>query len=501
MKKPFKRKRIIEIYFVLYLMALILILPSGKDDDNGSGDAPGTGIIDFPYSLKPVSNVLNAKILISRDTMAILNIDSINTIYYTGEVEDIDFEFVVEDLSINSELRISEYKAESNKYFKIKEDRRRQAAVFTWLPPTSDPRDKTFMVTVNAKIKPKTAGEVPEDIVISTDFSINVDFVTPHDIRREMTGDFYVDDIPGYPGQEEAIGQVQIPQVRMNTGDLSIFPGHNIINSLAGEEWSNHLIVTGIDLQREMRGEPRLIVEHSDESNGGNARFQITPDNGIIISGTAPDYGSNKIRMVITRYDGKTVETEFPVVLKMIGTPEMPKVMYPEITYIIDPMMPALTTGNSYSLLKTSGGREISKAIGSQKIRFTPAHSDTGTSVYVERYINNRSADKTRKCRIIGNPAPTITYVQKISDTEVKIGTFSRGFIDGRQNITEKLILTGNAEYYSLSGQLVINNRKHTYEQSFMINPKDDSKPFTFTVQAVSVEGKKSESKEGGSGR
>ena len=486
MRKPFKRKRIIEIYFVLYLMALILILPGHKDDGGVVDDTSSSNIFDYPYSLKPISNILNAKVLITPDTVEILSMDSINTIYYTGDIDKIDFEFFIKDLSINNQMRLGISKKSSNKYFRIREDLKRQAAIFSWMPPTNDPTDKTYLVTVNAKIKGNNKAE--EEVMISTEFSINVDFLTLEDMAKTVT---LAADNPINSIDMEYIKSLAQRQ-SMNTGELIIIPGHEVINTLAAERWTNLLYLNGIDLSSELKKKPEISIEHSDNENGGSATLTLTKDNSIIVEGVAPDYGSNKIKVVVTRYDGKRVETEFPIILRSIGNPKIPKIMYPEITYIIDPKMPALTSLNSYCLLKNNKGNILKKVMGKDKIRFSPSDSDTNTSIYLERYINNRLSDQTHKCKIIGRPSPKITYMQKINKNEYKISTYSIGYYRGRENEVEKLMLTGNADYYPLAGSMQINKKEHSYEQYFMIIPKDKNKPFTFTVQAVSIDGKKS---------
>jgi hypothetical protein len=153
--------------------------------------------------------------------------------------------------------------------------------------------------------------------------------------------------------------------------------------------------------------------------------------------------------------------------------------------------MPVISNTNSICILRNTKGQELVKGFGSN-LRFTPSRNDTGQYVYLERYINKRLIDKSKKVRISGNPPPKIS-IRKTSSKEVTIATFSLGLYNGRENIVEKLLIEGNAQYYSISGHNRDDSRNHTYEHHFMVTPKDKSKPFTFTIQAVSVEGKKSE--------
>jgi hypothetical protein len=488
MSKPFKKKKGVEIYFVLYLMALMLIIPT-KNNTDTDDTANNTNVFQFPFSLKPVGTVLNAKILLSGDSTKILSIDSLNTIYYTGEVSDIDFDFIVKDLSVNQQLVLSINKKSSTRYFKITEDRAHKAAVFYWQPPTNDPRDKTYLVVVKARVKPKNKKYGEEYITITTEFSLNIDFVTQSDLDFANSGLDSNEQNLSFGTQN--IGWLDFPKV--NTGELFIFPGNVVIETLSGEKWANQLMITGIDLQTELKRKPEISIEHSDAGNGGSADYEISKDNTILIRGVAPDYGSNKIRFSITRNDGRKTETEFAVVLKNIGNAKLPLTMFPGIEYKIDPQLPALSTQNAYSILKKQKGDIVQQIMGGKKIVFIPETRDTGEYVYLERYLNEKLYDKSQRVRIMPNPYPRISYIQSVGDDKVKVLTYSFGKTDGRDNVVTDLIITGNADYYPLSGQMKSQN--YTCEQQFMIQRSNKSKPFTFTVSAKNAEGKKSEIK------
>lgn len=489
MIKPFKRKRIIEVYFVLYLMAIILILPPQKIDNIDREGAKTMNVYQFPFSLKPVNTVLNAKILYNNDSLQLISLDSINTIYYTGDIEDIEFEFMVNDLSINQELLLNTRNKTKTKLFSISEDKKRQAAIFKWTPQLNHPQDRTYLVKVKAKIKPKFDAENPnsQDIItINTEFSINVDFVS----KNEFADITLYQDSTDIQDLQNTITRYINQNPAVNTGDLFILPGKPVISTLAGESWINELLINGIDISNELKTAPKISIAHSDEGNGGIAKLTVMKDNSLVIEGIAPDYGSNKVTVTLTRIDGKQSQTSFNVLLESIGNPILPKTMLPEIKYTLDPQLPALSSQNSYSLLINSSGKELDKQIGGRKFIYSPSWNDTGTYVYIERYLNNRRYDRSSKSTIIANPKPKILYVQKISEKKVKISTFSEGIFRGRENIVDKLIIEGNASYYPLSGEM--RSKNNSYEQFFILTPKNKSKTFSFKVRAVNIQGHKS---------
>ena len=96
-----RKRRLVEIYFILYLSALLFLLPDGKKDDV---DSIGTGIQIYQpsFNLIPEKNTLICRVVLDSAGPRIMYLDSVNTIFYTGDVEDVNFEFTVEDQTINS---------------------------------------------------------------------------------------------------------------------------------------------------------------------------------------------------------------------------------------------------------------------------------------------------------------------------------------------------------------------------------------------------------------
>ena len=95
------KKRVIDIYFVLYLAALIFLLP-GPQNNNEPQNASNNSVPEQALMLYPEKTTLICTVLPSDSGNKIISLDSINTIYYTSFVNDINFEFIVEDQSIGS---------------------------------------------------------------------------------------------------------------------------------------------------------------------------------------------------------------------------------------------------------------------------------------------------------------------------------------------------------------------------------------------------------------
>ncbi|MFA5512498.1 MAG: hypothetical protein WC313_08605, partial [Candidatus Kapaibacterium sp.] len=79
-----RKKRFVEIYFILYLAALVLLIPGKRDNELADEDEKSRpGIYQIPFSLKPEKNSLTASLRLDSNGITMISIDSVNTIYYT----------------------------------------------------------------------------------------------------------------------------------------------------------------------------------------------------------------------------------------------------------------------------------------------------------------------------------------------------------------------------------------------------------------------------------
>ena len=105
-QKKYNKRHKIEVYFILYLAALILLLPEDqkKSDLNNQGH---NQITNNSY-LQVEKSVLNCKISLKGGKLIVADIDSINNILLFGDVYSINYNF--------------EFENQNQKYSKISND-------------------------------------------------------------------------------------------------------------------------------------------------------------------------------------------------------------------------------------------------------------------------------------------------------------------------------------------------------------------------------------------
>ena len=95
--KSNNKKRTVEIYFILYLAALVLLISKTNRNNDIGNDNIQHKNFDLPFILKAEKPMLTCKVWIDSLGQQCYELDSINYIWNAGEVEDIRYDFVVED--------------------------------------------------------------------------------------------------------------------------------------------------------------------------------------------------------------------------------------------------------------------------------------------------------------------------------------------------------------------------------------------------------------------
>ena len=133
-------------------------MPDKRDAKNNDNNNSATAI-DAGFSLICERGALFCKLKVDSLGLEVLSLDSTNTIYWTGEVKDVKFEFIVEDQTLRQNLTLNVENKPSTKYFQIKENRETHSASFNWIPPALERNNKTYVVRVIATATPKESNE------------------------------------------------------------------------------------------------------------------------------------------------------------------------------------------------------------------------------------------------------------------------------------------------------------------------------------------------------
>lgn len=482
-----RRRRTVEIYFILYLAALIFLLPD-KNEKAPDNDKD-TKVFQLPFSLQPEKAALICKMVMDSSGPVVISLDSTNTIFYGGNVKDVEFEFTVIDESIRGSLELTSDKPQTRN-FRMEELPEKQAASFFWSPPQNINSNKTYIVKVKAVAK--TNDKEPNNdlsannLTYRTQFSLNVLFVN-------RTGSDSGSDAAiaaNIPNSKIPFGNI-FNLNAVPAGDFSLWVSNPKVEEIASGIWTNVIYANNINLNRDILKGPDVTVRLEREGSGGSAQLQARKDGELVLTGKVPNYGSMNVEVKVTRKrdsEGlmREFKTSFKVQPRMIQQAKYDKFMYPDITYEINPNLPIMGKPTKALLRDDNIIRAQSQG---QRFSFTPDEQDIDKYLLFERYVDTMMLDRN-KIKIMDYPDPEIVNMVDLNGDTVQVITRSFGLFRKEYNEVTNFILEGNARFKDIRGYIRYNSKDNTIIQYFVFTPKDSNKPFRFTIRAVDKRGK-----------
>lgn len=489
-RKLIKKRGPVEIYFILYLAALVMILPDIKDNVEGKDNLFDEGSVTF--HLNPVKPSLTCRLFIDSTGVRISEFDAENTIHYSGNVKNVQMEFTITDEETSNSVMLETDKDYETSDFNLYHNPENNLVKFYWKPPIYERRNKNYIVKITAKANP-------------VDFTDSITAITPTSEqpmiikRSQFRLAVYVnragtvvyvpggDDLAKGTGGRDSIRQSPSLEREFLIGDMSLYPVYSPLRVIANQQWENRIIVIGLNPQRDLSELPEITV------TGGEAYISGISPNEIKLSGTTPSSGRMNVKIKLKRkYDMKEVSADFSVVPEPLFKPEYDAEMYPGNPYTIDPKLPALIGQDVKAVIMLDNRTLVTSRHGS-KFEFSPDISDTGKIVSLERFVNNKRIGQTYPIKILPFPAPSIININEKSAKIITIETICYGIVRGEKNIISDIEIIGNAKWQEYFPNIISEAAKSSYKQFFMLTPLKDDQPFRFRVRAVDKRGKKSD--------
>ncbi len=478
-----RKKRIIEIYFVLYLAALILLIP-GKEQNDKTKNENNNNIFQIPFSLKAEKTSLNAYYKI--DSLGIKTIikDTVNNIFYTGNVSDVNYSITIKDISSNQNYKIIE---PNNNYniFNYEKNNKDNSLIFRWKPDLKERKSKSYNITITAKAKSldsNSYGKIVED-KIQFAVNLNIDLEDFKNIEKlDLDNSNIKTNIELVPNER-----------------VILLPRDEVINVISSSQWENEINIIGLSPKKDLRKQPEIeIIRVPNDKIGGSAYISGVKENSLIIKGEAPYFGTMSVKVKLIRHsDGFMASKSFQVKTILMEEPQVPEVIYPGISYKLEPKIPISSSKSSYTELKDKDGIVYAKSTGNNSIYFTPNFADTGKILFLERYIDNNLIGQRYRIRINNFPNPEIYRISEIGNKKIRVYTNAYGLYNKNPNYIKSIeIIEGNAKVREIIGaQSNPDTQNYIYKQVFEIIPSDNSKQFYFKIRAVAENGQKSEIK------
>ncbi len=496
MNKLKRKRRIVEIYFILYLAALVFILP---DTSFRPGDGNGnhtTGDFEKGFILIPEKTSLTCKVAIEPNGYRIVGLDSINTIFYTGDFEDVRFEFILQEEEVEHRFTLQSGRTQGSKFFRVIEVPEKKAVQFFWNPKEIEKLNTKYLVRVVATAKSRKSGVMPfeEQYTYQAETKFSLLVVIVNAITGEQSVAQSIDDLR----QEQLKNMMNLSNTNgfIGLGKIMLSPSINSITSVAFQQWTNTIYAYNVNLLTDV-SELKVNFYPDPKNNGGDAKIEEIKPEYLVVKGKAPSFGRLNVEIFLKRKaDGQEARTSFSVIPQQIEKPVFKQFIYPGQTDTIDPRLPII--GSEVKAVIRDGETIRAFSYGGMPIIFTPDLADTGKKLILERFIDNKPYGQSYFIYVIDFPEPRIYDAVIRPQREVELVVHSFGFINRERNEVVQLELDGNVSerWLDLRGRIQDVAANPPYRvQHFLLKPKNPQKPFVFNVVAIDKLGRKSKAR------
>ena len=452
MKKKIKKikKTKVEIYFILYLAALILLLPDGKHENKEVANNQGVII-----SLTPEKTVLNLRLLKNNGINNIIKFDSINRIYFDGVYDNIDFTYTISDVNRGETVEINELN-NSKELFQITEDFQKKLIFFKWNPDFNFDYNSTYLVKLQAIIEKSGKSNTA-----NTQFTLNTLFL------NQVTNNTDLADNQSDSEQFDSSFFNTAISIPTNLSDMDAKVSRNPIITYADNEWVNYVRIYNISSIDDLYGPPKVIIQ-GDSLLGGTAKFETSEGNNFTFSGMSPTYDTMKVTVKVRR---KADDSEFSFDFLVIPTPrtapDIPNEMYIGESYQINTRLESNTNIDSYSIIKAGN---FEKKYTNNIITFTPEVAMLDANVVLTRYVEKKKLD-SYTISLKKKPKPVVENIE-IKDNKIIIKTKSFS-LQRNQNYIINVKNSANLNFNDVIGKSYYddNHQFQTFESERLKSP------------------------------
>lgn len=467
---PIRRRKVsVELYFVLYLSAIILLLGTtplvNKEADAELEEAiVQLSLRDFKVRAKRAVLVYpfipaGARV----DTAGLrLRRDSINLIVASGTFADVRFAIVAIRDSASGEVLPVECASLAQQG--------NSSAEFRWRP-CAPQRQGVYLVTVAGMATPLP----PES-------------VQPIELRQRVTEILRrrgpISDSVTFAVTMLELNNDNIAVLRQNPIDTGEGIGATIDTSLTDPSFTNP-IIPPFDPNGSLQPQSLTVIAapgstwknqvfFTGSTNSPDITYTASPNNvsivrnpdGLTLSGVAPANGKQEITVRgIRASDRQSFSATFTVDASPLDGPDLPRQMYVGESYLLE--FGSQGVPNEIVQVAAVIGNDTI-ASGGTRINFTPAR--TGTITFV-RFVNRKRYD-SYSAAVIPLPAPTFSGQPDCSDGDyITIRTVSYGSVRGLPNKGQLVVDEGNVDD-PIQDDYQYNSRTKAHQQTWKLRRK-----------------------------
>ncbi|MDB5035507.1 MAG: hypothetical protein JWQ98_2748 [Chlorobi bacterium] len=483
-----RRKTSIEIYFVLYLSAIILLLgttPSHRNTREDELEDLIRHLLVSDFKVKVEKAALLYSFIpagVRLDTTGrILARDSVNTITARGTFSNVDFKIL--SIRDSGGAIVSLDRASL-----IRRDDR--SCLFQWKPSAGD-RNAIYSVTVAGIASPLPPPGLRSDLrdkvnevlkrggTVSDSVTFTVNVLAVNDLvalRRlplssSRPGDSGItttifDTLP-FQGGRTAAGT-----------NFELVASSLTIPQPPSSNWSNRITIQGATTSEDL----------DLQVSGGDAKVTRKGPSYIEVYGTTPMKGAQQITITGTpKNGGKPYSTSFTVKSTPLALPQLPQAFILGSAYRLDFRSSSEISNDRISVgVEENGKPVVLPSETGATLRYVP--QEAGKAV-ITRYLGDQVADRY-SINIVPIGLPTVYPPKRESTTSATITTIAYGNVRDLPNKVKLIVDEGNVE----DAEQIDEKTDDVYKTTTQVwrITKKGSGEFRFTVHAVDLRGSRS---------
>lgn len=478
------RRRSVEIYFVLYLAALLLLLSDSPKRETDLASTVLSSLFNSTFRLIPEKPTMLCRALIRQDSLQIVHIDSTNTIFPTGLVDSVQYRLIAYDEANGEDLSLSIDTTICLGSFEFSTEYVGQALHIRWRLVRPERRSQLYRFRIEATAHP----HLPTTLRPEQRQQIMSLLANNASLLYAETA-FIVGYLPESPSPAPQPSQPPLDstiEARLRTlfaersgeqrslGSFDLVPEHTTIHTLPFVRWENRIAIYGASAQHDLARPPQV--------SGLSSALVTIEGNTIVVRSTSTAAAVTPVQLTLTRRDGAEASTTFTVVTIVPPAPVVPATMYPGIEYRFNPNLMNLRGIDARALLRDD--RNLLRASSSgEAFSFTPAFSDTGRTFYFERNAGNERIGQVIAIPCAMFPPPTITTIRADGDRSFIVqcrGYGIAGDLHARVRLELEPSVAGKVQ--ELFGDYRYDEESYAHIQHFRVTLTGSAVP---TVRAV----------------
>ncbi|MFZ9869989.1 MAG: hypothetical protein ACO3E0_02405 [Candidatus Kapaibacteriota bacterium] len=481
-------RRRIEIYFVLYLVALVLLMPDRPSPEWSTDSAQEQRV---RFDLRP--NRLKLSCELQRDTtgqIRLVHVDSVNLVYLSGDVDNVTVRARIEDDRTGQVTMIEPSPAgmpAGSSLFELVPLPDRQTVAFYWRPYLGQVADHRFRVTILGTGQPVRSGSSSDRDARGLKVTGSTQFVLETTVRQQTVDMAVRGTVIDTIVMANATTQPSTTMASdVRRGTFWVAPASLTIRATPGSAWTNRLTFGGADPFRDLKSLPKVRV-----SIPGVVveRLFDSLQQAVLLRGRIPLNGAYDVSIAAERDDGTIAETSFSVEALKVGRLSLPSAMYAGATYLLATQLPDVPGARLTVRLNS----EVLVSSSDPTVRIAVPASAAGATLVVERTVGADRLEAPSQMVIQALPAPEIRDVRTAAGGATKRVVVL--FYGDRNNDRPSLeLVRGNALppqklYGNLRAASPNDPNGMTWIEEFDVRRAQPDAPFSFVIRARSPRG------------